>query len=528
MVCRLWTSLASMALALTGAGCGGEKPPAIVVPEDAKAGDLALEPCIHEARRTEYGADCGTFVVPENRSDPDSRVIALPVIRVRSTGSEASKPIFFLQGGPGVSNMGFSRLSGLIERHDIVMVGYRGIDGSAVLDCPEINALFRKPPAGLLSQTLVDAVADGYRRCAERLHAEGVDTKGYKLTEVIDDMEDARQALGYDRINLLSQSYGTRLALIYAWMYPESIHRSAMISVNPPGHFIWDPQVIDEQLHYYADLCRKDPECAARTDDLAASVRKVSHDMPERWLFFKIKRDNVLAATFMMLYHTDTAAKIFDAWLAAESGDASGFALVSLVIDRMLPAASMWGESAAKATSSDYFYDPNRDFLAEMNPAGSIIGSPGSILGWAAAQGWPANPIPEELRRVQPSDVEMLLIGGSIDFSTPAQAARDELLPFLTNGTQVILSEFGHTGDVWGLQPEATTHLLATFFDTGVVDQSKFSHEPMRFDAGLGFPAVAKLGLGGLVALLVGIPSIAWLATRRIVARRRRARQAGT
>ncbi len=63
-------------------------------------------------------------------------------------------------------------------------------------------------------------------------------------------MEDARRALDYDRINLLSSSYGTRLAMIYAWMYPTIIHRSAMIGVNPPGHFVWYPNVIDEQIKY--------------------------------------------------------------------------------------------------------------------------------------------------------------------------------------------------------------------------------------------------------------------------------------
>ena len=35
--------------------------------------------------------------------------------------------------------MHFSHLEGLVENHDFVMVGYRGLDGSVVLDCPEIS-----------------------------------------------------------------------------------------------------------------------------------------------------------------------------------------------------------------------------------------------------------------------------------------------------------------------------------------------------------------------------------------------------
>ena len=46
--------------------------------------------------------------------------------------------------------------------------------------------------------------------------------------------------------------------MIYAWRYPESIHRSVMIGVNPPGHFLWDAKTTDEQIRRYAALCAKD------------------------------------------------------------------------------------------------------------------------------------------------------------------------------------------------------------------------------------------------------------------------------
>jgi pimeloyl-ACP methyl ester carboxylesterase len=510
-------------LALAFCACAGEDEARLAVPAGAGAGDLSLEPCTYEARDIEYAADCGKLVVAESRSDPDSRLIALPVIRVQATGAGSGEPIFWLAGGPGTSNMRFSHLRGLIDDHDIVMVGYRGADGSTVLECPEFGEALEHLPADLTERTSFDSLASAIARCATRLQTEGVDLDGYTLVDVVQDMEEARVSLGYDRVDLLSQSYGTRLALIYAWLYPESIHRSAMISVNPPGHFIWYPEIIDEQLEYYADLCARDPECSSRTADLAESMRHVASDMPDRWLFLPIKRGNVLTATFMMLYHTGTAKDVFDAWLAAEEGDASGLALLSLSVDFMLSRSPIaWGESAAKGTSSDYIYDPTRDGLAEMFPPGSIIGAPASLLGWTAAKGWPAKLIPEELRRVQPSDVEMLLVSGSIDFSTPAQVARDELLPYLSNGRQVILSEFGHTGDVWSLQPEATIRLLTSFFETGRPDDSLFTYQPMDFHVGLGYPEILKLALAAVVAVLLGLTATAWFIVRKIRRRRRR------
>jgi hypothetical protein len=59
----------------------------------------------------------------------------------------------------------------------------------------------------------------------------------------------------------VSESVGTRTAMIYSWRYPTAIHRSVMIGVNPPGHFLWNPQTTDEQIRRYARLCREDETC---------------------------------------------------------------------------------------------------------------------------------------------------------------------------------------------------------------------------------------------------------------------------
>jgi pimeloyl-ACP methyl ester carboxylesterase len=111
---------------------------------------------------------------------------------------------------------------------------------------------------------------------ADRLTAEGFDLGSYGITAQIDDMEAARTALGYDRIDLLSEGAGTRTANIYSGRHPDSIHRSVMMGVNPPGHFLYYPGTTDEQIDRYAALCVKDaavvpaqmtspPHCGKRT-----------------------------------------------------------------------------------------------------------------------------------------------------------------------------------------------------------------------------------------------------------------------
>jgi hypothetical protein len=258
--------------------------------------------------------------------------------------------------------------------------------------------------------------------------------------------------------------------------------------------------MIDAQLQDYARLCAKDEACQARSADLTETMRQVLANMPERWLLVPIDPGKVKTMTFMGLSDRVNAADLFDAYQAAAEGDASGLALMSLGWDVMAPSLLVWGDVLAKAGTADY--DPARDYASDMNPPGSILGSPGSLLYFDSMASWPITPLPAELRRVQPSDVETLLISGSLDFYTPAQFATDELLPALSRGQQVIVAEAGHTAELFGLQAAATERLLTSFYDTGVADASLFTYVPMDFRVQVGFTRLAK-ALAAISGLLI-------------------------
>jgi hypothetical protein len=70
---------------------------------------------------------------------------------------------------------------------------------------------------------------------------------------------------------------------------------------------------------------------------------------------------------------------------------------------------------------------------------------------------WPAAPEENEYSQVRRSNVETLLVGGELDFSTPPQIMTKELLPYLPNGQQVVLPGIGHTGTFFAVQPEASS-----------------------------------------------------------------------
>ncbi len=114
-------------------------------------------------------------------------------------------------------------------------------------------------------------------------------------------------------------------------------------------------------------------------------------------------------------------------------------------------------------------------------------------------------------------------MSGSVDFSTPAQSARDALLPYLPNGRQVVLAGMRHTSDLRGVQPEAAKRLLTSLYDTGVADDSLYTYMPMDFAVGMGFPALVKIGLGAGAALALVVAAaivVACLIVRRVARRR--------
>ena len=123
--------------------------------------------------------------------------------------------------------------------------------------------------------------------------------------------------------------------------------------------------------------------------------------------------------------------------------------------------------------------------------------------------------------------METLLIGGEFDFATPPQVATKELLPYLTNGHEVVLPRFAHSTTFWTEQPDAGTHLISTYLETGKVDDSRYEPQTIDFTPEVSQTALAKGIAGTMVGLaLLTVLSLLWM-TRRVRKRGGYGRKAG-
>ena len=170
---------------------------------------LELSPCTLAGA----AAQCGSLLVPEDRATYSGRMIPLYVAVVPARGStRAPDPVFWLAGGPGdaaTDSAGASvqLLEVVNQQRDVVLVDQRGTGGSHDLRCPQ--------------GPLADRWAAELRTCLYGLDG---DPRAYTTAWAMDDLDEVRAALGYDRINLYGTSYGAAAAQVYVQRHPADPH----------------------------------------------------------------------------------------------------------------------------------------------------------------------------------------------------------------------------------------------------------------------------------------------------------------
>ena len=92
-----------------------------------------------------------------------------------------------------------------------------------------------------------------------------------------------------------------------------------------------------------------------------------------------------------------------------------------------------------------------------------------SKLFWGTSSAWQLKTIPEEYRKCRESLTETLIISGDLDNSTPSDYAKDELLPYLKNGHQIILKNMSHSDIL--IKTMMTPNFLSDYFDSGTINK---------------------------------------------------------
>jgi pimeloyl-ACP methyl ester carboxylesterase len=415
------------------------------------------------------GALCGTLEVPEDRSNPEGRTIALNILVMPASeqGGEPD-PVFILAGGPGQAATELAPivrqlLPDLFRRRDFVFVDQRGTGESNPLTCD-----FLEDHSGSLEGVPEELTEEDWRECLDSLDAS---PEHYTTPVAMDDLEDVRVALGYGPINLWGGSYGTRAATVFLRRYPESVRSVVLDGVAPvdmriPLHFAEDGQ---RAMTLLTDACASDPRCAERFPNLKESIEtllaSLDHDPPPQfrvrhprtgdWEDVPIGRDVVAGVLRAVLYSPGTASLVplmVESALEGDFGPLMTLAdpivgpqlaigiFLSVLCAEDIPFLTV--EEAAEAAEESFL---DEVMAEQMEEACSV---------------WPRGALPDGYREPVRSDAPVLILSGELDPVTPPRWG-EHAAATLPNSRHLVAPGTGHGTLRAGCVPD----LIGQFFD---------------------------------------------------------------
>jgi pimeloyl-ACP methyl ester carboxylesterase len=293
---------------------------------------------------------CGKLTVFENRETRSERTIDLSVVVLPALDSTSKEePLFHLEGGPGVAATGaadfYAKEGKEYRRHsDVVLVDQRGTGKSN----PLTAAARTKSPQDYLTEMYPVEYVKNLRQALEQR----ADLKQYTTSIAMDDLDDVRAWLGYDRINLFGLSYGTRAVLVYMRQHPDRV-RSAILMGVAPTYLkmpLYHARAAKRAMDLLLKQCAHDDACHQAfpkiqqeweevVERLGREPARVEYPLPDKsaTVTVEIQRDIFAEKLRFRMYSPDGARRVPLIIHQAARGDFRPFLKEAIPADRSVP-----------------------------------------------------------------------------------------------------------------------------------------------------------------------------------------------
>jgi pimeloyl-ACP methyl ester carboxylesterase len=441
---------------------------------------------------------CGKLEVFENRQARSGRTIKLNIIVLPALEQSAKQePLFDLAGGPGGASTeaaGFyaTAVRDIRLHRDVVLVDQRGTGQSNPLQCPHDTT-----PQHFLSEMYPIEYVKNCRQVLEQ-HA---DLTQYITPIAMDDLDDVRAWLGYERINLFGLSYGSRAALVYMREHPAHVRSVVLMGVDPPYQKLPLYHARDGQRAMYLllDECAADSRCSATFPHVKQELRRLAAQLKRQPALVsyeqnkvEITRDVFTEKLRSLLYAPETARRIPFIVHRAAGKDFGPFLNAVVPKDRNAPDFIADGMYLSVTCAEDIpFIDPA--FAARLNK-GNLFDNYRVVQQRRACRLWPRARLPKDYHQPISSDLPVLVLTGYMDPVTPPQWA-EGVAGHLPNSQNVIIRHNAHLPN--GLAHiDCLNKLVLDFLnqgsakglDTSCVEQMTPPEFQTRPDSGRGAP----------------------------------------
>lgn len=427
-------------------------------------------------------AQYGYLWVPENRSNPEGRLIRLGFVRFPSTAAEPGPPIIYLAGGPGGSGIDaawgsrFPLFMQLRQAGDVIALAQRGTRGSIPhLACqyPWVYPLEQ----ALTRETFLESTLEWSQLCVDYWRGLGIDLAAYNTVENADDVEDLRIALGADRMSLWGVSYGTHLALSIIRRHPGSVHRAVLAGVEGPDHTLKLPSAVQATLVRVDSLVRADSVAAAHYPDFLGTVRMVLDTLDASVANVNARNPDDGETSIITFGAYDVQ------WLTAGStGNSQILSELPFLFDRLASgdytiiapfvAGSRSRNMLAMMFTMDCASGASEERLQriEREEAETLLGSAIDFPFPYVCEAWPHADLGDGFRSPVRSDVPTQFISGTLDGRTPVENAEEVRAGFPNSG-HLVLEGGGHSDDLFLSSPRISEIVLEFFLGGPPVDE---------------------------------------------------------
>lgn len=448
-------------LAALSAACGTSKPAAV---DRLHACQIAEGP---------PDAFCGHLTVFENRTTRQGRTIDLKIVVAPALRRDARPdPLFVFEGGPGggAATLAPYRIP-MFRRfqtdRDIVLVDQRGTGASNPLDCAPDD-----PDADDLS-SIDDYPTERFRACLARLDA---DPRQYTTSIAVDDIDDVRRFLEYERINLWGGSYGTRTALVYLKQHEETVRSVVLDSVVPPDMRLPLFMARDGQraLDRLLDACEASHACAGQYPALRETVDRLwtelaskprvqfAHPRTGQPIVVTVSQRLVASILFQSLYTPEVTALL--PRLLTDAADGRFEGLFALAFAQDLPKGAMSdGMFLSVVCAEDMPRITQEDINREAR--GRFIGSAMFDTRMQPCAFWPRGVVDDGYYTPVASAVPTLIFSGEDDPAAPPSWGA-HVAEHLSRARHLVVPGAGHITLTRGCVPQ----LVAAFLEAASVD----------------------------------------------------------
>jgi pimeloyl-ACP methyl ester carboxylesterase len=457
--------------------------------------------CIPQAQT--LGALCGYLSVPLDREHPDQSKIPIYFeLYVHSNPGPAVSAIVPNPGGPGYSTtaqreIGLALLGQDLDVHDLLAIDDRGRGFSATIDCEELQHGTAKIPK---------AQSD----CATQL---GNAASRFGTGDIAQDIDDVRAALGYEKIDYFTGSYGGEDATAYATRFGEHL-RSIMLDA-PQG----TPMLKPFSNEYYRARsiprevrldCLRSMSCSpdhpnpdAELDRLIQTIREhplagTAHDASGKLVPVHIDETTLLYMADNPVGQFVNTGELLAAGEALRKGDATP--LLRLGAESIFPLVTDYGDPTYYSVGSEFatqcadahepwkwlppieerrhefsdaISDLPLDYFAPFSKSSAtslLFSTVTQCLWWEIPT--PSSPVAPP--HAQYPNVPTLVLDGDMDTAVPLEEV-SKVAALFPGSTFVPVAEAGHGTIFW---TQCAANLAARFVETLQVEDASCTQTP--------------------------------------------------